>query len=183
MARLVGSSRDPLEGAARSERMSRVRGSGNKSTELAVEAILVEQGLAGWVKHAKSVPGRPDFYFPTERVAIFVDGCFWHACPRCDRNTPTTRQEFWSAKIDENRRRDNRTRRLLRRDGVSVLRVWEHEIRDDRWVSRLRRTLLLRRSSECPAEGDPLAPTNQCSYAGKTYPDNDLNHLCDSRED
>jgi len=146
MARLIDSSRDPLEGPARSERMSRVRGSGNKSTELAVEAVLVEDGLAGWVKHAKDVRGRPDFYFPAERVALFVDGCFWHACPRCNRSTPSTRREFWSAKIEETRRRDNRIRRQLRRDGISVIRVWEHEVSDKRWLGRVERAVAARRA-------------------------------------
>jgi len=155
MARLVGVSRDPLEGPARSERMSRVRGAGNRSTELAVEAVLVEDGLAGWVKQAQGVRGRPDFYFPAERVALFVDGCFWHACPRCNRNTPSTRREFWSAKIEETRRRDNRVRRQLRRDGVSVIRVWEHEVNDKRWVRRLGSALAKRRGPRSRADAGP----------------------------
>jgi len=127
--------------------MSRVRSSGNKSTELAVEATLCDEGLNGWIKHPTEVPGRPDFYFPAEKVAVFVDGCFWHACPRCDRNTPSTRPEFWSAKIEATRLRDNRIRRKLRGAGFSVIRVWEHEVKDRRWVGRLRIALARRRVS------------------------------------
>jgi DNA mismatch endonuclease (patch repair protein) len=132
---------DPLTKQERSERMSRVRGTGNKSTELAVEKVLNQAGISGWVKHPTDVLGRPDFYFPECRLAVFVDGCFWHACPRCARRTPVARQDFWSAKIDENRRRDERTRRRLRRDGFHVMRVWEHEAAGLRWLSRLRRML------------------------------------------
>lgn len=128
--------------AERSKRMSRVRGSGNASTELAVEEVLRANGIAGWTKHAR-LPGRPDFAFDAERVLLFVDGCFWHACPRCGR-LPKSRRAFWAAKIDANRRRDNRTRRRLRRDGYSVIRVWEHEVRSERWLNRLRRALLAR---------------------------------------
>ena len=128
---------DPLSTAERSARMAKVRGTGNKSTEGLVEAALIENGIVGWEKHPKGVVGKPDFYFPTWRLAVFVDGCFWHACPICNRNAPTARGEFWRNKIDENRRRDNRQRRLLRRQGYHVMRVWEHQLRTDVWLKRL----------------------------------------------
>jgi DNA mismatch endonuclease, patch repair protein len=128
---------DTLSKEERSARMAKVRGTGNRSTEGRVEAALKEQGITGWTKHPQDVPGRPDFYFPDQRVALFVDGCFWHACPRCGR-IPKSRVEFWRAKIDANRRRDNRTRRRLRRQGYHVVRVWEHELRSLRWIGRLR---------------------------------------------
>jgi DNA mismatch endonuclease, patch repair protein len=132
---------DPLTQEERSYRMSLVRGSGNKSTELAVESALNEARIGGWVKHPSHVRGRPDFYFPDQRLAVFVDGCFWHACPRCRRRTPATRADFWFAKIDENRRRDNRVRRRLRQEGFHVIRVWEHEISTLTWLRRLCRML------------------------------------------
>jgi len=137
---------DSLTEDERSERMSRVRGTGNKSTELAVESALNQAGIGGWVKHPGDVLGRPDFYFPECRLALFVDGCFWHACPLCSRRTPETRRDFWAAKIDENRRRDDRTRRRLRREGLHVMRIWEHEVAALRWTSRLQRML----STGCP---------------------------------
>jgi DNA mismatch endonuclease (patch repair protein) len=127
---------DTLSREERSERMSRVRGMGNKSTEGLVEAALLQHGITGWIKHHKDVAGRPDFYFPASRLAVFVDGCFWHACPTCGR-IPKSRVEFWTTKIDQNRRRDNRTRRRLRQDGHHVMRIWEHELRKGTWLPRL----------------------------------------------
>jgi DNA mismatch endonuclease (patch repair protein) len=95
----------PLE---RSARMSLVRSSGNRSTEQAVAARLGSEGILGWERHPTGIIGKPDFYFPAQRVVVFVDGCFWHACPICKRRIPTRRSEFWGTKIDETRRRDNR---------------------------------------------------------------------------
>ncbi len=129
---------DPLSGQQRSERMSRVRRTGNKSTEGRVETALLASGIDGWEKHPKDIAGQPDFFFRSHNLALFVDGCFWHACPMCNRRTPATRQEFWREKIEGNRRRDNRTRRKLRKSGFHVMRVWEHELRNDTWLKRLR---------------------------------------------
>lgn len=132
---------DPLSQAERSERMSRVRSTGNRSTEGKVEETLKAAGISGWEKHPKNVPGRPDFYFPAHRLMLFVDGCFWHACPRCGRRMPSNRVDFWRAKIDENRQRDNRQRRRLRAQGFHVMRVWEHDLKGDTWLKRLRSML------------------------------------------
>src|SRR5262245_24767070 len=108
---------DPLSPAQRSSLMGRVRASGNASTEQRVEAALMAAGLRGWIKHPHQILGKPDFYFPEFRTVVFVDGCFWHACPRCGRRTPRTRRAFWEGKIEENRVRDVRIRRNLRRAG------------------------------------------------------------------
>lgn len=117
--------------------MAKVRSTGNRSTESTVESALIREGIDGWEKHPADVPGRPDFYFRRYRLAVFVDGCFWHACPRCGR-IPKSNPEFWSRKIDDNRRRDDRTRRRLRQQGYHVMRIWEHEARETSWVKRLR---------------------------------------------
>src|ERR1051325_5071158 len=104
--------RDPLTPKERSARMSRVRGKGNRSTELCVAACLVRAGVRGWKRHPADVPGRPDFFFPTRKIAIFVDGCFWHGCPKCRRNVPYSRRAFWLNKIASNRRRDREVTRV-----------------------------------------------------------------------
>lgn len=132
---------DPLNPAERAARMAKVRGSGNQSTEGRVEIALTQAGIVGWEKHPRNVPGKPDFFFPHQRLALFVDGCFWHACPICNRRTPTARSDFWRTKIDENRRRDNRNRRQLRQRGYHVMRVWEHDLKKDTWLKRLRSTI------------------------------------------
>ena len=115
--------------------------------EVALRRELHRRGLR-FRSNLATLPGRPDIAFTRARLAVFVDGCFWHACPTCRRRSPTNRAEFWAAKIDENRRRDERQRRQLRRAGFHVMRVWEHEIRRESWLKRLRS--MLRRT--VPAE-------------------------------
>lgn len=130
---------DPLSPSARSALMAKVRSKGNASTESAVIALFREASITGWRRHPKGMLGNPDFYFPRARLIVFVDGCFWHACPVCKRNSPQTRADFWQQKIDGNRRRDNRTRRKLRQQGYSVFRIWEHDVRGrpDRCIGKI----------------------------------------------
>lgn len=123
----------------RSRIMSAVRSTGNRSTEEALAALLRKHGLKGWRRHVP-LPGRPDFAWPRQRVAIFVDGCFWHGCPRCYM-APRHNARFWREKVEANRRRDVRVARQLRRQGWSVLRVWECRVPLASTVSRIRRAL------------------------------------------
>jgi DNA mismatch endonuclease (patch repair protein) len=133
--------RDPLDADTRSPHMSKIKGKGNKSTEILVEAVLIESSLGGWVKHPKEIVGRPDFFFPSQKLVLFVDGCFWHSCPVCNRRVPSNREDFWRQKLDQNRRRDNRQHRQLRRQGYHVMRIWEHELKKPSWFKRLRSML------------------------------------------
>jgi DNA mismatch endonuclease, patch repair protein len=137
---------DPMSPEERSAQMAKVRGKGNKSTEGRVEAALLEAGIGGWEKHRRILKGNPDFFFPNHKLALFVDGCFWHACPKCRRRTPHTRADFWGQKIDQNRKRDDRVRRELRRHGYHVMRVWEHDLKRTTWMKRLK--AILRRLDE-----------------------------------
>jgi len=118
----------------RSEIMSLVKGRGNKSTELRLIEILRSGGIKGWRRNA-AVFGRPDFVFPEARVAVFVDGCFWHACP-AHGDLPATNRKFWARKIDRNKERDKTVRRHLERCGWRVLRIWQHELREAGKVTR-----------------------------------------------
>jgi len=112
----------------RSQIMSANRGSKNKSTERRLRARLASVGLSGWRINAHDIYGNPDFVFDGQRVAIFVDGCFWHGCKNC-RNIPATNRKFWTKKIEGNKRRDKAVTRSLRREGWSVIRFWEHQVR------------------------------------------------------
>jgi DNA mismatch endonuclease, patch repair protein len=108
----------------RSALMSRIRGKGTKP-ELVVAGLLATTGL-NWEEHAGDLPGRPDFVLRDSRVAIFVDGDFWHGW-----RFPTWRlklSEKWEQKIQANRNRDLRNFRALRRAGWRVVRLWEHQI-------------------------------------------------------
>jgi len=119
---------DSVSKRKRSEIMGLVRGKGNKSTELAVRAIFKRLSLTGWRSHLHSIPGKPDFAFPKIKLAVFVDGCFWHGCPACARNKPRTNAGFWRKKIAANICRDKSVNRQLNRLGWRVLRIWEHSV-------------------------------------------------------
>ncbi|MDR3561995.1 MAG: very short patch repair endonuclease [Negativicutes bacterium] len=110
----------------RSEVMSRIRSRGNLATELALATLLRKNHITGWRRHLPIV-GRPDFVFKHIRLAVFVDGCFWHCCKTCG-NIPANNHEFWKAKLEGNRKRDRTVNRTLRKKGWKVLRIWEHEL-------------------------------------------------------
>lgn len=117
---------DVFTKAKRSQVMSCIRGYGNKDTELALIRFFRSQKITGWRrKHA--VFGKPDFVFPKLRLAVFVDGCFWHACP-IHVVKPRNNADFWAKKLTTNAARDRLVTRTLRRNGWRVLRIWEHEL-------------------------------------------------------
>lgn len=132
---------DPLSPRQRSDHMSRVRSKANASTEAVVGARLLQVDSKRWIQNDRSLTGCPDFHLPALKIVVFVDGCFWHACPRCRRRTPRNNRAFWLKKIDDNRRRDNRVRRALRAQGYKVIRVWEHETHETAWASRVLRAI------------------------------------------
>ncbi len=121
--------------------MSRIRGRGNASTEGVLVDVFRNLKITGWRRHV-ALPGRPDFVFPRLRIVIFVDGCFWHACPK-HFTAPRSRAAFWRAKIQSNRRRDRRVVKLLRARGWHVIRIWEHSL-EPRLIRRTTGRLLRR---------------------------------------
>jgi DNA mismatch endonuclease (patch repair protein) len=110
----------------RSEVMSRIRGRGNKATEVALAKLLRKHRITGWRRN-QSVLGKPDFVFRRQQVAVFVDGCFWHACPK-HSNMPANNRAFWKKKLTANKARGRFVNRALRRLGWHVVRIWEHEL-------------------------------------------------------
>ncbi len=113
--------------------MSRIKGKGNKDTELVMIQILRNNHISGWRRN-QAVLGKPDFVFPKQKVALFVDGCFWHACPK-HSNMPKNNQEFWAKKLGGNKTRDKFVNRELRKMGWVVVRVWEHELKNSERVA------------------------------------------------
>jgi DNA mismatch endonuclease, patch repair protein len=106
--------------------MSAIRSRGNKDTELKLASILRVARIRGWRRH-QPLPGRPDFVFRTARVAIFVDGCFWHGCPKHGRY-PSSNECYWLPKLRRNKARDAAVSRELVRAGWTVIRLWEHDL-------------------------------------------------------
>ena len=135
---------DVFDAAKRSEVMSRIRGRGNRSTELKLAAAFRQRGVVGWRRHVllkphiaevdqeprgwhQRVSVRPDFIFRPQKVAVFVDGCFWHGCPQHSKK-PMTNSDFWAKKLTGNIQRDQRATRALQAAGWTVLRAWEHDL-------------------------------------------------------
>jgi len=117
---------DVFTKAKRSAVMSRIRGRGNKATELALIKLLRQHRITGWRRN-QTVFGKPDFLFRRNRLALFVDGCFWHGCPKHCK-LPTGNRAFWQKKFAANKARDRRVNRELRRLGWRVIRIWEHDL-------------------------------------------------------
>lgn len=126
--------------SVRSRTMSAIKYKNNKSTEQVLQMSLVRAGISGWKRNVKAIPGNPDFVFPSGRLVIFVDGCFWHYCARCG-HIPKTRSVFWETKLEATKARDRRNTRKLRDLGYRVVRIWEHQLRKpqdiDRTINRI----------------------------------------------
>jgi len=116
--------------------MSAIRGKGDKDTELRMIRIFREHGITGWRRNV-ALFGKPDFVFRKERLAVFIDGCFWHNCPKHCR-MPAGNREFWEAKLGKNRVRDRLVNRTLRAKGWRVMRIWEHDLAKKRESATVR---------------------------------------------
>jgi DNA mismatch endonuclease (patch repair protein) len=157
---------DVFNKAKRSEVMSRIRGRGNKDTELALAKLFRRHKITGWRrqkvltvrssrrKEAHSENPRSSFQQPTSvrassrrllrvkadfvfrqaRLAVFVDGCFWHSCPK-HATKPKNNRAFWRRKLTANQRRDRIVNRTLRAQGWRVLRIWEHALAKIKTIS------------------------------------------------
>src|SRR5262245_38311326 len=99
----------------RSEIMSRIKSRGNKATELRLIGVFRSNAISGWRRRRKML-GNPDFVFPTERLVVFVDGCFWHNCP-VHGSLPTNNRVFWQTKLLRNLERDKFVCRELKKSG------------------------------------------------------------------
>ena len=104
--------------------MAAIKSVGNVTTEQALAAAFRRLGVKGWRRHV-GLPGKPDFVFRKQRLAVFVDGCFWHNCPK-HGHIPKSNRKYWRKKLGRNQERDRATNRELRRKGWRVLRLWEH---------------------------------------------------------
>lgn len=106
---------------------------GNKSKdtspELKVRKMLREAGFPGYRLQWKKAPGRPDIAYPGRKIAIFVNGCFWHRCPKCRLPIPKTNPEYWEEKFRRNAQRDERKLKELEDAGWTVFVIWECDLK------------------------------------------------------
>lgn len=118
---------DVLTPEQRRKNMSRIRGRDTKP-EIKLRKALWARGIR--YRLYASLPGKPDLVFHGRKLVVFVDGCFWHRCP-AHYTPPKSNRDFWEEKIRKNVERDERINSQLHDMGWRVLRIWEHEIKQD----------------------------------------------------
>lgn len=118
---------DVYDKATRSAVMRKVRSKGNKSTEQRLVTLFRENGISGWRRNYP-VKGHPDFVFLDRKVAIFVDGCFWHGHD-CRNTRPKENEEYWRRKRERNIQHDQKITALFQTRGWTVVRIWECELK------------------------------------------------------
>lgn len=118
---------DVYNKATRSAVMQKVRSKGNKSTELRFISLLHESGITGWRRNYP-VKGHPDFVFIGKRIAIFVDGCFWHGHD-CRNTRPKENADYWEKKRERNIQHDRDITCAFETRGWTVIRIWECELK------------------------------------------------------
>lgn len=128
---------DTFSKTERSRIMASVKSRDTKTTELKFISILKDKGITGWRRNYP-LTGKPDFVFSRFKIAVFIDGCFWHGCPRHCR-MPSSNVNYWNAKIEKNKIRDKKTTKALKMNGWQVIRIWEHEIKTRKLNLKLKR--------------------------------------------
>jgi DNA mismatch endonuclease (patch repair protein) len=103
----------------------RANKSKNTGPEVMLRRLLRKRGLTGYKTNWEKAPGRPDVAFPSAKVAVFLNGCFWHRCPYCRLTLPKKNRVFWKKKFSLNKTRDSRKSRELRALGWKPIVVWE----------------------------------------------------------
>lgn len=113
-----------------SKMMSSNKSKGTKP-ELILRKALFNEGIRGYRLNYKKAPGRPDIAFVAKKIAIFVNGCFWHRCPHCELHLPKHNSAFWQKKFATNIERDKNKTTELQSSGWRVTTIWECEIREE----------------------------------------------------
>ena len=137
MRHYIRDGRAPIPTNERTSRtMSAIRAK-NTKPELLVRKMLLSAGVNRYRLHPKNVPGRPDIAFSKAKLAIFVNGCFWHGCPYCKLKLPKTHRVFWRNKITANKLRDARKNHELKKSGWRSLTIWTCRLRTERGRGRI----------------------------------------------
>ena len=142
---------DTFSKAERSRIMASVKSRNTKSTELRFISILKDKNITGWRRNYPLV-GKPDFVFPRLKIAVFIDGCFWHGCPSHCR-MPSSNMNYWNNKIEKNKIRDKKIKKALKMKQWQVIRIWEHEIKTGKLNRKLNRIKKIAQQ-DIPADGE-----------------------------
>ncbi len=138
---------DVFDNKKRSEIMSKVRSKNNKSTELKLIQIFKENNIRGW-KRNYPVKGHPDFVFLAKKIAIFVDGCFWHGHD-CRNTRPSDNAEYWNKKRERNMKHDKEVTLLFEQRGWTVIRIWECELKNKNRSVLMNKLSVFNKNDQC----------------------------------
>ncbi len=121
---------DRFNKEVRSRIMSKIKGK-NTRPELLLRKALFKLGYRYGLNHRfKELNFKPDLVMVSRKTCIFIDGCFWHKCPNCYKH-PKSNKKYWLPKIKRNAERDKEQNRYLKKNGWKVVRIWEHELKND----------------------------------------------------
>ncbi|MDR1416233.1 MAG: very short patch repair endonuclease [Prevotellaceae bacterium] len=125
----------------RSNVMRQVKSARNKSTELKMITFFKANNIKGWRRNYPAF-GKPDFTFPKQKIAIFIDGCFWHGHD-CRNTRPKDNADYWQKKRMRNMQRDREVTEVLQSKNWKVIRIWECELKDEWLLKRLLTIVLM----------------------------------------
>ncbi|WP_051878572.1 very short patch repair endonuclease [Chryseobacterium sp. FH1] len=126
----VRDKRSPIPLSESVSRVMRKNKSKNTQPELLLRKELWKNGIRGYRLHSKKLPGKPDIAFISKKIAIFVNGCFWHRCPHCQYKLPKTNRDFWKDKFERNIARDLKANDQLKEMKWKVITIWECELKN-----------------------------------------------------
>jgi DNA mismatch endonuclease (patch repair protein) len=130
---------DWLTQEQRTKNMSAIRSHGTKPEKKLAELLLVRFPGRTILERPTELPGRPDFYLPDLNMAVFVDGCFWHGCPKHGR-IPADNRDYWEPKLARNMARDRQNVEALKSAGIRPVRIWDHELKGDMRTAKAKLT-------------------------------------------
>ena len=135
--------RAPIPVKESTSRLMSKNKSKNTKPELVLRKEMWRNGVRGYRLHWKKAPGKPDIAFPGKKIAIFVNGCFWHRCPHCRPHLPKSNVDFWKNKFEKNVERDKKKREQLAQIGWETITIWECQIRDqlDDQIDRIKQVV------------------------------------------
>ena len=123
--------RSPIPSSSKASYVASKIKSKNTKPELLLRKSLWKEGIRGYRLHPKSIPGKPDICFIKRKVAIFVNGCYWHRCPKCNCRIPKSNRKFWADKFQKNVERDFSKKNELEKLGFKVVICWECDVKND----------------------------------------------------
>lgn len=123
--------RGPIPEKESTSKVMRANKAQNTKPEIILRKALWKGGIKGYRLHWEKAPGKPDISFPGKKIAIFVNGCFWHRCPYCQLPLPKSHSTFWKEKFIKNRIRDEKKINDLHENGWTTIVIWECQLRTD----------------------------------------------------